>query len=109
MIEVSLSKDEAKISCTDCNADFETMQEIEEHYNHLINFDEVTKYLSKIAGAQGCYFHVNNFHDLLIQLWINGFNLMLLHFNDLNEEIKYTQIRRVQLNRNRYSVNGIYH
>lgn len=104
MIEVSLSCNEAKISCTDCNADFETMQEIEEHYDHLINFDEVTKFLNKLAGAKGCYFHVNNFEELIRQLWLNDFNLMLPHFRDLNEEIYYTAMRNARIARNKNAV-----
>lgn len=104
MIEVSLTKDEAEISCTDCTADFETMQEIAENYDHLFNFDEVTKFLSKHAGAKGCYFHVNNFEELLRQLWLNDFNLMLPHFKDLDEKTYYNKMRNLRIARNNNSV-----
>ena len=104
MIEVSLSRNGAEIRCTDCNADFETMQEIEEHYDHLFNFDEVTKFLNKLAGAKGCYLHVDSFEELIRQLWLNDFNLMLPHFKDLNEELYYTAMRNARIARNNNAV-----
>lgn len=108
MIEVFLSRNEVEINCTKCKANFETMQKIEEHYDHLFNFDEVAKYLDRIGGAKYFYLQVNNFEDLLRLLWVNNFNLMLPHFDDLNEEIYYTRMRNEWIARNNNTVTMYY-
>ncbi len=109
MIEITLERDSATIISDDCSADFDTLQQIEEQHAHLINFDEVAKVLNSTVGATKFYFHAKNFKDVIMNLWINDFSLIIPTFDTLYDEMYYTGLKkqRMKLNDKSYVIRPV--
>ena len=109
MIEITLERDSATIISDNCSADFDTLQQIEEHHAHLINFDEVTKALNSTIGANKFYFHAKTFKDVIMNLWINDFSLIIPTFDSMYDELYYNRLKnqRRKLNDRSYVVRAV--
>ena len=92
MVEITISDRRLDIVSTDFVADADIFEQIEQNYNHLVNFIQVHEAL-RVSGAFAYSMHASSFNEIIIELWLYGFNLILLTFDSLADEMYYTHMR----------------
>ena len=94
MLQMTITKDSFNVETDNLQQDFDAMQEILANANHLVHFDAVAQSLEEHPGAVKYFFYAKSFHEIVLNLWLNDFNLMFPIFDSLLEEMECFRLRR---------------